>query len=194
MERRIRGGNISVVVRARPLSRYEEARGLSECIEVDADGKRLVVLDPDDKMGGLDYLRLDRSRSTTYAFDRALGPEVTQSQTFDASSSGLVGSILAGHNACCFAYGATGAGKTFTMMGNLEHAGVIPLTLIDLFEMIERDDETDYRLSMQYVEIYNEKIKDLLNPSDANLDVREVPSRGTYVAGASEELVSSSEI
>ena len=93
MERRIRGGNISVVVRARPLSHYEETRGLSECIEVDADGKRLVVLDPDDKMGGLDYLRLDRSRSTTYAFDRALGPEVTQSQTFDASSSGFVDAL-----------------------------------------------------------------------------------------------------
>ena len=130
MERRIRGGNISVVVRARPLSRYEEARGLSECIEVDADGKRLVVLDPDDKMGGLDYLRLDRSRSTTYAFDRALGPEVTQSQTFDASSSGLVGSILAGHNACCFAYGATGSGKTFTMTGSDEQPGLVTRTLV----------------------------------------------------------------
>ena len=54
-ERRVRGGNISVVVRARPLSHDEEARGLYECIRVDTDGKHLVVLDPDDKMGGLDY-------------------------------------------------------------------------------------------------------------------------------------------
>ena len=52
------------------------------------------------------------------------------------------------------------------------------------------EDEMDFRLSMQYVEIYNEKIKDLLNPSDANLDVREVPSRGTYVAGATDKTVS----
>ena len=80
------------------------------------------------------------------------------------------------------------------MMGNLEHAGVIPLTLIDLFATIASDDEEemDFRLSMQYVEIYNEKIKDLLNPSDANLDVREVPSRGTYVAGATDKTVSTS--
>ena len=76
------------------------------------------------------------------------------------------------------------------MMGNLDQAGVIPLTLIDLFEAIAGDDEQDFRLSMQYVEIYNEKINDLLNPSDANLDVREVPSRGTYVAGATDKAVS----
>ena len=60
--------------------------------------------------------------------------------------------------------------------------------------MLECDEETLFKVTMQYVEIYNEKIKDLLNPSDANLDVREVPSKGTYVAGASEELVSPSEI
>jgi len=181
MERRIRGGNISVVVRARPLSRYEEARGLSECIEVDADGKRLVVLDPDDKMGGLDYLRLDRSRSTTYAFDRALGPEVTQSQTFDASSSGLVGSILAGHNACCFAYGATGSGKTFTMTGSDEQPGLVTRTLDALFDAARATGD-EYVVTCQYVEIYNETIKDLLCPSNGLLDVREGPE-GTSVAG-----------
>ena len=60
--------------------------------------------------------------------------------------------------------------------------------------MLECDEETLFKVTMQYVEIYNEKIKDLLNPSDANLDVREVPSKGTYVAGGSEELVSSSAI
>ena len=61
-------------------------------------------------------------------------------------------------------------------------------------QLISASNEETYKVSMQYVEIYNEKIKDLLNPSDANLDVREVPSKGTYVAGGSEELVSSSEI
>ena len=127
-EKRVRGGNISVVVRARPLSNDEEARGLHECIEVDTDGKHLVVQDPDDKMGGLDYLRLDRNRSTAYAFDRSLGPAVTQSQTFDASASGLVESILMGRNACCFAYGATGSGKTFTMTGSHQVAGT-PVTV-----------------------------------------------------------------
>ena len=55
--------------------------------------------------------------------------------------------------------------------------------------MLECDEETLFKVTMQYVEIYNEQIKDLLNPSDANLDVREVPSKGTFVAGATEKLV-----
>ena len=141
-------------------------------------------------MGGLDYLRLDKTKTKHYRFDFALGPTSTQTEVYEKTNKPLVHKALEGYNACCFAYGATGAGKTFTMMGNLEHAGVIPLTLIDLFDLISADEEHDVRLSMQYVEIYNEKIKDLLNPSDANLDVREVPSRGTYVAGATDKTVS----
>ena len=190
-ERRVRGGNISVVVRARPLSHDEEARGLYECIRVDTDGKHLVVLDPDDKMGGLDYLRLDRNRSTTYAFDRSLGPEVTQSQTFDASASALVGSILAGRNACCFAYGATGSGKTFTMTGSEEQPGLVTRTLDALFDAAHATGD-QYYVTCQYVEIYNETIKDLLCPSNGLLDVRE-GAEGTFVAGAASLTVHSRE-
>ena len=80
------GSNISVVVRARPLSHAEVLRGSFPCIAVDTDGKHVAVLDPDDKMGGLDYLRLDKHRDRKYAFDRSLGPEVTQNQTFDAAA------------------------------------------------------------------------------------------------------------
>ena len=88
------------------------------------------------------------------------------------------------------AYGATGAGKTFTMTGTLDDPGVIPLTLDDLVLVAaEQKEEYDVKISMQYVEIYNEKLKDLLNPSDAVLDVREVPSKGTYVAGATDKEV-----
>ena len=132
------------------------------------------VNDPDDKMGGLDYLRLDKTKSKHYRFDYALGPTSTQTEVYETTNKPLVVKALEGYNACCFAYGATGAGKTFTMMGNLEQAGVIPLTLIDLFEMIASDDEHEVRLSMQYVEIYNEKIKDLLNPSDAVRECRDI--------------------
>jgi len=184
-----KGSNITVTVRVRPLSAKEQARQSWATVEV-VDEAHVRAYDPDDKMGGLDYLRLDKTKTRHYRFDCALGPESTQSEVYEKTNKPLVKKAIEGYNACCFAYGATGAGKTFTMMGNLEHAGVIPLTLVDLFEFIKDDDEMEYRFSMQYLEIYNEKIKDLLNPSDANLDVREVPSRGTYVAGASDKTVS----
>ena len=143
-------------------------------------------------MGGIDYLRLDKTKTKHYAFDVAFGPDSTQQEVYDKTARSLVRKVVEGYNACCFAYGATGAGKTFTMMGNLEHMGVIPLTLEDLMLLTaEGAEEQDFRITMQYVEIYNEKIKDLLNPSDANLDVREIPSKGTYVAGASDKPVAS---
>ena len=92
-------------------------------------------------MGGIDYLRLDKTKDKAYAFDHAFDAAVEQRAIFEGTALRIVPDVLRGCNACCFAYGATGAGKTFTMMGNLDQAGVIPLTLIDLFENIAADDE-----------------------------------------------------
>ncbi len=102
---------------------------------------------------------------------------------------------MQGRNACCFAYGATGSGKTFTMTGTLDDPGVIPLTLDDLVLVAaEQKEEYDVKISMQYVEIYNEQIKDLLEPEKTakqGLDVREAPGKGTFVAGAANMVVGS---
>ena len=76
MERRIRGDNISVVVRARPLSRYEEARGLFECIEVDADGKRLE--DPEPAIEGGDWEPLEELQAQNDIADAGLNMPVYQ--------------------------------------------------------------------------------------------------------------------
>ena len=150
----------------------------------------MLVNDPDDKMGGIDYLRLDKTKTKHYRLDSVFGPESTQAAVYAATARPLARKVVEGYNACCFAYGATGAGKTFTMTGTLDDPGVIPLTLDDLVLVAaEQKEEYDVKISMQYVEIYNEKLKDLLNPSDAVLDVREVPSKGTYVAGATDKEV-----
>ena len=183
--------NITVAVRVRPLTAGEQAKHNFSTVEVLED-HHVRVNDPDDKMGGIDYLRMDKTKTKHYRFDYAFGGDATQAAVYEATTRPLVLKAVEGYNACCFAYGATGAGKTFTMMGNLEQMGVIPLTLEDLKLITARSgEETEFKISMQYVEIYNEKIKDLLNPTDANLDVREVPSKGTYVAGATEKPVSS---
>ncbi|KAL1499970.1 hypothetical protein AB1Y20_012649 [Prymnesium parvum] len=182
--------NITVAVRVRPLTPREVQRGSWATVEV-LDAQNVLVNDPDDKMGGIDYLRLDKTKSKHYCFDHAFGPDEVNEVIYEKTAKALARKVVDGFNACCFAYGATGAGKTFTMMGSLEFPGVIPLTLSDVFNFMEENrEETTFQVSMQYVEIYNEKIKDLLNPSDAQLDVREVPSKGTYVAGATEKNVS----
>ena len=145
--------NITVAVRVRPLTSQEKARHAYPTIKV-LDAEHVLVSDPDDKMGGIDYLRLDKTKTKHYCFDHSFGPDCGQADVYEKTARELVPKVVEGYNACCFAYGATGAGKTFTMMGNLEQTGVIPLTLEDLMQLIgEKAEETEYKVSMQYVEI-----------------------------------------
>lgn len=102
-----------------------------------------------------------------------------------------------GYNGCVFAYGATGTGKTFTMLGNSQQPGLCNLTLKDIFSKINspecRNDK--YEVKVCYVEIYNEAIRDLLVPKDnANyLDLRDDPLKGVLIAGANEVEVRDTE-
>jgi hypothetical protein len=185
--------NITVVVRVRPLTKKEAGRGAFACLTVPNDGQ-IDCTDPDDKqlesLGGAkvtDYLRLDKTKDRSYYFDHAISPDISQLDTHDKTTATLVPDVLSGKNACCFAYGATGSGKTFTMTGSEDQPGLIPLAVDALFA--SAGDEAD--IMMQYVEIYNEQIKDLLQPENGALDVREAPGRGTYVAGAANVAVTS---
>ena len=213
------GHNITVAVRVRPLNAKEVQRNSWSCLSLQ-EGRQINVADPDDKMGGVDYLRLDKTKDKSYAFDHALDESMSQEDVFRCTTQGLLPGLLLGYNSCVFAYGATGSGKTFTMSGSLEQPGVIPLTLAALFAACaEAEDEYSTLLRMQYVkidhsnpspspspipdpnpgsdrtpryvEIYNEQIQDLLEPSSVSLDVREDPKRGTFVAGATSRVVTS---
>ncbi len=94
--------------------------------------------------------------------------------------------VLNGYNATVFAYGATGSGKTFTMLGSETSPGLMPLTLDALFRAAEENESKEYIITLSYIEIYNETIRDLLNPSDSDvLDLRE-DSKGVKVVGVTE--------
>ena len=166
--------NIVVAVRARPMNENEAASGSFPCIVVDEDAKHIRVEDPDDKMGGLDYLRIDKHRDKHYAFDHALGPDATQDETFETAVGDLLGEVLGGRNACCFAYGATGSGKTFTMTGNDAAPGLIPHAVDALFTAADAAAD-ECSIECTYVEIYNEQVKDLLEPTNGLLEVRRGP-------------------
>ncbi len=141
-------------------------------------------------MGGHDYLRLDKNRDRAYQFDHAFGPDASSTQVYAAMVERIVDAVVAGFHGSCFAYGATGSGKTFSMIGSAEAPGVMPLAMSDLFAKTRADDECEWRISLSYVEIYNERVKDLLNPrSTADLEVREDARQGTHIAGAVETPV-----
>ena len=185
-----RKARMVVGVRVRPLSSKEARKGNTDVLEV-KNGQECYAYDPDDKMGGLDYLRLNVSKDKAYTFDHAFGPESTSEDVYNKTMKGVVSAVMQGFHGSCFAYGATGSGKTFTMAGTQESPGVMPRAISDLFKIARSADEMSWKFSLTYVEIYNERIKDLLNPGRADLDVRECPKRGNVVAGAVEVGVTS---
>ena len=115
--------NITVAVRVRPLSSGEKEKGQKSCLVV-SEARQINVIDPDDKMGGIDYLRMDKTKDRAYAFDHAFDEQVGQQEVYSLTVQSLLPGALSGHNGCCFAYGHTGAGKTFTMFGPEDDASL----------------------------------------------------------------------
>ena len=119
-----------------------------------------------------------------------------QTDVFDFSIRSTVDDILNGYNGTVFAYGQTGAGKSYTMMGadidDEEQRGIIPRIVEQMFTNILRSPgNIEYTVRVSYMEIYMERIRDLLVPQNDNLPVHEEKSRGVYVKGLLEIYVSS---
>lgn len=110
---------------------------------------------------------------------------------YEKTTKSLLPKVLNGYNATIFAYGATGAGKTYTMLGTEQEPGIMFRTLHDLFiDIAKTHDDFVYQVSMSYLEIYNELIRDLLNPSSSFLELREDAKGGVQVAGIREIVAS----
>lgn len=130
-----------------------------------------------------------RNKDQTFGFDRVFDQNATQDDVYQATTRGLLDSVLDGYNATVFAYGATGCGKTHTISGTIADPGIIFLTMQELFEkMEERSDEKHTEISLSYLEIYNETIRDLLCPpgeekSKQGLMLREDSKQAVSVAG-----------
>eukprot|EP01127_Copromyxa_protea_P006863 TRINITY_DN1680_c0_g1_i2.p1 TRINITY_DN1680_c0_g1~~TRINITY_DN1680_c0_g1_i2.p1 ORF type:complete len:610 (-),score=81.44 TRINITY_DN1680_c0_g1_i2:22-1851(-) len=97
-----------------------------------------------------------------YQFDRVFGPTANTEEVFSHTTESFVQEILDGISCTCIAYGTTGSGKTHTMVGNLQSPGLMRLTLDKLFQTMQ-DDGIDFDVQISYIEVYNEKVRDLLN-------------------------------
>jgi kinesin family protein 5 len=131
-----------------------------------------------------------------FTFDRVFDMNSRQSDVFDFSIRPTVDDILNGYNGTVFAYGQTGAGKSYTMMGNdiddEEAKGIIPRIVEQIFaSILSSPGNIEYTVRVSYMEIYMERIRDLLQPQNDNLPVHEEKSRGVYVKGLLEIYVSS---
>ncbi|XP_010498629.1 PREDICTED: kinesin-like protein KIN-7C, mitochondrial isoform X2 [Camelina sativa] len=164
--------NITVTIRFRPLSQREVNNG--DEIAWYADG---------------DYtIRNEYNPALCYGFDRVFGPPTTTRRVYDIAAQQVVSGAMSGINGTVFAYGVTSSGKTHTMHGEQRSPGVIPLAVKDVFSIIQETPEREFLLRVSYLEIYNEVINDLLDPTGQNLRIRE-DSQGTYVEGIKDEVV-----
>ena len=185
------GGNVKVVVRVRPFNSRETDRNAT-CI-VQMKGEQTVLIPPGDadpKAGrgskgifeGKKTFKFDKSY---WSFNKSDEHFAGQDSLFTDLGTPLLDNAFKGYNNCIFAYGQTGSGKSYSMMGYREESGVIPRICRDMFDRIEtiqNDPNLNCTVEVSYLEIYNERVRDLLNPATkGNLRVREHPATGPYV-------------
>lgn len=130
------------------------------------------------------------SEGYEFKVDQVFPPSSDTESLYAERVSPVVRSAMDGFNGTVFAYGQTGSGKTWTMMGNPDTPGVIPRAVEEIFEVIRaEDDSREFLLRVSYLEIYNESLRDLLEPEGtAKLDIR-IDKGRVQVSGLKEEVV-----
>ena len=176
--------NVRVVCRCRPVNQIELDHGSTTCVQFTANDPRVIQVSVDDC-------------PSIFHFDYVFDTQSLQSHVYENTVDPLIEDVLNGYNATVFAYGQTGTGKTYTMegcLGDVNEKGIVPRSVGSLFEGVKNSDESmEFVFKVSYVEIYMEKIRDLLDNTrvKTNLTVREDKIRGIYIAGVTEEYVAS---
>lgn len=195
-------GNIKVVVRVRPFNGRELDRR-AKCVVQMKDAQTILLPPPEaeERLRGSksgktgDSQKVFAFDKSYWSFDRGDPHFAGQDNLFEDLGAPLLDNAFQGYNNCIFAYGQTGSGKSYSMMGYGEEAGVIPRICHDMFERImdmQKDENLTCTVEVSYLEIYNERVRDLLNPATkGNLKVREHPSTGPYVEDLAKLVVRS---
>ncbi|KAL5123603.1 Kinesin-like protein KIN-12D [Glycine soja] len=182
--------NVQVIIRVRPLNSMERCtQGYNRCLKQEGSQSITWIGQPENR----------------FNFDHVACETIDQEMIFRLAGLPMVENCLSGYNSCMFAYGQTGSGKTYTMLGDIEdldvmpspHRGMTPRIFEFLFARIQaeeesrRDESLKYNCKCSFLEIYNEQITDLLDPSSTNLLLREDVKKGVYVENLSEFEVQS---
>jgi len=128
---------IMVVLRLRPMWKKEEAKGELGIVKI-LDRNVVILMDPADVLNEEKVLGKNRSKEKQYAFDYAFDERTPQQEIFKNSTKFLCEGVLNGYNSTVFAYGQTGAGKTYTMIGDDKNPGIMFNTMKELFKHMKR--------------------------------------------------------
>ncbi|KAI5296090.1 hypothetical protein KEM52_005709 [Ascosphaera acerosa] len=204
-------GNVIVSVRVRPdANKTDNGRAESDWY---VDGRQSVVSYRGKDGGDYYYGEYWSWHAATLAYppanpsfnlptDNVFSTSDDNARVYDAAAKRLVRRVMEGYHGTVFAYGMTGTGKTFSMQGTASSPGVIPLAITDIFSYIRETPHREFLLRVSYLEIYNEKIHDLLAPQNPGnglgpqapqeeIKLREDSKRGVYATPLKEEIVQS---
>ncbi|XP_073883190.1 kinesin-like protein KIFC3 isoform X8 [Macaca fascicularis] len=175
-------GNIRVIARVRPVTKEDgEGPEATNAVTFDADDDSIIHL-------------LHKGKPVSFELDKVFSPQASQQDVFQEVQA-LITSCIDGFNVCIFAYGQTGAGKTYTMEGTPENPGINQRALQLLFsEVQEKASDWEYTITVSAAEIYNEVLRDLLGKEpQEKLEIRLCPdgSGQLYVPGLTEFQVQS---
>ncbi|CAK4224291.1 unnamed protein product [Aphanomyces euteiches] len=171
---------VKVIIRARPTAVFAQNQ-----IHIDQDENTIEINLADSKV---DMVPSNRKDSWKFKFHQVL-QNAGQDKVYEAIARDIVhGAVVDGINGTIMAYGQTGAGKTFTMIGdtrNYQHRGIAPRAIAQVFQEIESRIEIEFTVHVSYMEIYNDRIFDLLAPDDMDMNdfVVVEDAKGTYVRG-----------
>uniref|UniRef100_T1JE04 Kinesin-like protein n=1 Tax=Strigamia maritima TaxID=126957 RepID=T1JE04_STRMM len=193
-------GNIRVFCRVRPLTKKESENGPG-CVSYPDPGMKMISLTSSRRESVLNESSMSNSgrlAAHDFTFDKVFDPESPQNVVYSEISQ-LVQCVLDGYNVCVFAYGPTGSGKTYTMEGGRvsyydeDNVGMIPRAVEQIFESIEKLEKHgwEYQVKASFIEIYNEKIRDLLcdGGHDKKYEIKLTKDNETYITNTIVEEV-----
>ncbi|XP_055858961.1 kinesin-related protein 4 isoform X2 [Episyrphus balteatus] len=159
--------NIQVAIKVRPIEPNQASKW-----EVAGNSIKLV----------------DGGGPEPFYFDHIFDQDASNQVIFDTIAKQIVAAGVKGFNGTIFAYGQTSSGKTYTMMGDEQNPGVMVLAAKKIFREIEHSTDWQFLLRVSYIEIYNEKIHDLLNKNNTDLKIHET-SNGEVAVNCSENII-----
>jgi hypothetical protein len=174
---------VKVMVRCRPLNSSEKGKNCAIIVDVDRSRKEVSIKDPAEK-----------DNVKTFTYDDVFPMDISQKAIYQASAFGIVENVVAGYNGTIFAYGQTGCGKTFSMMGDPrseQNKGIIPRTFSQIMSVVAEKSDCQFMVRVSFLEIYNENIRDLLSDSDDKLEIKEDKDRGIFVQDLSKVTTNS---
>ena len=183
--------NMLVAVRTRPLSKSEQEDSNFNTISVPE--KDIIKLSmpteyiPDDMSGIFlagEQIKILKLKEITYEYDFVFGENSTQEEVYENTTASLIKQVVEGYSAMIMAYGATGSGKTYTMVGKGEKVGLMIRAIRDLFNFVNSQQDKVYNIKITYIEVYNEILKDLLSDKKTSIEIRTDPNKGVIIQGA----------